>query len=535
MTDHPSQLPSSIKQDNLMLNRTLIFSLCIMAALLVASCTNSTSPDLEDSLDLFAGLEAITEAQQTNVTINKGTAATDGYFTIQIDNIDDTPLLAPGVHEAWCLEWNKNLRSNGDVHQWVKWFSTGDNDTWKPLNYLFSIRGELQASDPDLTFRDLQAVVWVLAGEMGIAPAFDVLNLQAERIPARLRNGSELAIDREKVANIAKRVMQEAPEATGVAAGTVAQTAADQQDTYTPPGSLIKSTVVDEAARTITIFIDAGDGNTITDIDLPGLEGFAGGTIMDGGLNLQTATLLLESDGSDTYSYAVTVVNSINQESSVVVADQLWPPLFALADNGVTIACPTAPIGSFGEVNGVTYEAVDNALLRTRRDEGADLTTLCTTMVTNMSNLFANMFGFNEDISSWDTGNVTVMNGMFLEAASFNQPIGEWDTGNVITFLNMFVGAGSFNQPIGNWDTGNAVGMQGMFARAASFNQPIGNWNTRNVTDMLNMFFRATTFNQNLSGWCVNQITSVPSNFDDGASDWTLPNSRPNWGAPCTP
>ena len=141
------------------------------------------------------------------MTINRGTAATDGYFTIQIDKIDETPLLAPGVHEAWCLEWHKNLRSNGDVHQDVKWFSTGGNDTWKPLNYLFSIRPQLQAHDPDLTFRDIQAVVWVLAGEMSIAPEFDVLNLPVNRIPSRLRNGSELAIDREKVASIARLVM----------------------------------------------------------------------------------------------------------------------------------------------------------------------------------------------------------------------------------------------------------------------------------------------------------------------------------------
>jgi len=309
-----------------MLRNTIFLSLCFMAILLVASCTNSTSPNLEESLDLFAGLEVIPEAQQTNVTINKGTNATDGYFTIQIDNIDATPLLAPGVHEAWCLEWQKNLRSNGDVHQEVKWFSTGNNEKWKPLNYLFSIRQELQADDPDLTFRDIQAVVWVLAGEMGIAPEFDVLKLPVDRIPSRLRNGSELAIDREKVASIARRVMEEAPEAVGVPSGTVAQTAADQQDTYTPPSSLIKSTVVDETARTITILVDAGDGNTITELDLPGLEGLTG-SVIEGGPGLQTATLLLESDGSDTYSYAVTVVNSIHQESSVVVTDQLWPPL----------------------------------------------------------------------------------------------------------------------------------------------------------------------------------------------------------------
>jgi hypothetical protein len=218
-----------------MINKTLsVWALVCAAIIFLSACQDNVSPNLEESLDLFAGLEVITEAQQTNVTINRGTNPTDGYFTIQVDNIDDTPLLAPGVHEAWCLEWNKNLRSNGDVHQDVKWFSTGDNDTWKPLNYLFSIRPELQANDEDLTFREIQAVVWVLAGEMGIAPDFDVLNLPVDRIPSRLRNGGELAIDREKVAAIAKRVMQEAPTATGIAPGTVAQTAEDQQDMYTP-------------------------------------------------------------------------------------------------------------------------------------------------------------------------------------------------------------------------------------------------------------------------------------------------------------
>ena len=168
------------------------------------------------------------------MTINRGTQPTDGYFTIRVDGVDDNPILAPGTHEAWCLEWHKNLRSNGDLHTEVKWFDTDDNDTWKPLNYLFSIRHELQADDPDLTYRDLQAVVWVLAGEMGIAPTFDVLTLPVDRIPARLRNGTELAIDREKVAGLAQRVMQEAPEASGFAPGVVAQTAEDQQDMYTP-------------------------------------------------------------------------------------------------------------------------------------------------------------------------------------------------------------------------------------------------------------------------------------------------------------
>jgi len=388
-----------------------------MAALLVASCTNSTSPEIEDSLDLFSGLEAISEAQNTNVTINRGTDTTDGYFEITVEGVDANPFLAPGAHEAWCLEWHKNLRSNGDVHSDVKWFSTGDNDTWKPLNYLFSIRQQLQAEDPDLTFRDLQAVVWVLAGEMGIAPAFDVLNLPVDRIPSRLRAGDELAIDREKVASIAKRVMQEAPEVTGLPSGVVAQTAADQQDTYTPPAiqvptlnqtvdfdqrtlvltihaganatleaieftNLVNLQIVevvggtfsgftvtpastsevevklaavdlsslnfqyfveitnsrsevteygeiglsslDTAARTFTVLLDAGSGNTLTDIDLTGTTGL-NASIIDGGFGFQSATILFVSNGSDSFTFALKAVNDKHQVFDFGQISLTWP------------------------------------------------------------------------------------------------------------------------------------------------------------------------------------------------------------------
>jgi len=50
---------------------------------------------------------------------------------------------------------------------------------------------------------------------------------------------------------------------------------------------------------------------------------------------------------------------------------------------------------------------------------------------------------------------------------------------------------------------------------------------------MTSMFRDSIKFNQDLSGWCVSQIGSRPTTFDSGASSWVLPNSRPDWGAPC--
>ena len=60
----------------------------------------------------------------------------------------------------------------------------------------------------------------------------------------------------------------------------------------------------------------------------------------------------------------------------------------------------------------------------------------------------------------------------------------------------------------------------------------IGSWDDVSsvtlVSRMNYMFNEATSFNQNLSGWCVSLITTEPSNFDTGATSWTL--ARPVWG-----
>src|SRR6056297_4346147 len=115
--------------------------------------------------------------------------------------------------------------------------------------------------------------------------------------------------------------------------------------------------------------------------------------------------------------------------------------LFNRAENEITIVCTGASLGDKGQVDGVTYEAVDNDLLRTRRDEDADLTTLCTTLVTDMSELFLRdepSTAFNQDISGWDTGNVTTMKKMFAGQTAFNQDIGSWDNKNVTTLYGMF-------------------------------------------------------------------------------------------------
>lgn len=179
-------------------------------------------------------------------------------------------------------------------------------------------------------------------------------------------------------------------------------------------------------------------------------------------------------------------------------------PLFYLSENGITCKCENANVGDIGVINGIEYEAVDRDLLIQRRDEGADLTRVCTSLVTDMSEMFM---------------------GDYFYPYQFNQPIGNWDMSNVTNMRSIFFGS-HFNQPIADWNVSNVTNMEYMF-RNSSFNQGIGSWDVSNVTNMVEMF-RESGFNQDISGWCVSNIPSEPQGFSQGAP--LTPENKPVWG-----
>ena len=151
---------------------------------------------------------------------------------------------------------------------------------------------------------------------------------------------------------------------------------------------------------------------------------------------------------------------------------------FLMSPSSGTVFYIGTTVGATGILEGVTYTSVDNTTLSAMDPATDDYTTVVTSLVTDMNGMFFLAESFNQDISSWDVSNVTSMSFMFRNAVAFN---------------------------------GN-----------------INNWDVSNVTDMNGMFFYAESFNKDLSGWCVTNIATEPTNFDTGATSWTLP--KPIWG-----
>jgi len=151
--------------------------------------------------------------------------------------------------------------------------------------------------------------------------------------------------------------------------------------------------------------------------------------------------------------------------------------------------------------NGIRNETIFAGIL-----DGSLL--VCTTLVSNMLNLFLNQATFNGYIVNWDTSNVAVMANMFSGASAFNQPIGAWNTSSLENAVEMFEGAIAFDQDISGWNTGNVITMDGMFLAANSFNQYLGDWDIGKCINMSAMF-QTSVSGQGLS--CENYTDTIVS------------------------
>jgi len=195
-----------------MVTRKLLafLGMLLLGALYFSACQNNVNTTLEDSIAPYLELQAIGEAQNATMVVNPGaTHGLNSYFAFEIRNVKSNGLVHEGLTEGWCLEWNKPMSQNNDVHTGIEMYNTFGSSTWKPANYLMNIKNELHINDPELTYREIQVALWSLIEE----PRFDLDQvLKNGEMPTRLMRNGQPNFNVEKVKEIVNRVRSEVSE-----------------------------------------------------------------------------------------------------------------------------------------------------------------------------------------------------------------------------------------------------------------------------------------------------------------------------------
>lgn len=197
------------------------------------SCTNSltgSEPDLSESLEPVEEVQLIPGGENATITVNKN--RNEAYFSIQFSNISANNVIENGTKEAWCIYWTKSIDSNNGIYNGIKLYSTDLVEKWKPVNYLLNIRQELKNSDPDLTYRDFQIVLWSLRAN----PEFKLDNVAIEDLPSVFRTeDGQRNFNTEKVKQILDIVeagYKDFSFSSGTKFAVIAETPADVQTVF---------------------------------------------------------------------------------------------------------------------------------------------------------------------------------------------------------------------------------------------------------------------------------------------------------------
>ena len=261
----------------------------LFAAILfyTAACENTVNNSFEESIAPYVELEAVEGATNTTFTIHKGDAkGMNSFFAFDVSDVSNSTIVKEGLTEGWCLEWNKPITSNGDVHRGIDNYSTYGSETWRPLNYLLSIKNRLIAEDPAITYKEIQVSIWSLIEE----PRFDLDEVLASgNMPTSMMSDGQPNFSIEKVNAIVEKVRLEnstytyspnSPYLIFAHTGDDSQNGGfltcDNPDTefcegfYTISGSVFIDTNEDEiknavesGAQNVTISITDSHGNTI--------------------------------------------------------------------------------------------------------------------------------------------------------------------------------------------------------------------------------------------------------------------------------
>jgi len=188
-----------------MINKAVIF---LSLILYLAACSDITNDSLQfnEELQVFTDLEPVPGTSDLVLNLKRGQdVGVDSWFVFNFRDIEEGAILPNGEMKGWCVEWNKPIQANNTDHTNINALSTLNNEKWKDLNYFLNIMDELQEADSELTFRDMQAVIWSLIG----IPEFNLDELSDADLPTRLLDANGIAaFSREKVNEIVGSVKE---------------------------------------------------------------------------------------------------------------------------------------------------------------------------------------------------------------------------------------------------------------------------------------------------------------------------------------
>ena len=119
-------------------------------------------------------------------------------------------------------------------------------------------------------------------------------------------------------------------------------------------------------------------------------------------LILLSILLVSFSASSDKHLYKINM-SETNTGSTILVGDY--------ESSGESVVYPKCGVSDIR----ITFDQ-----LRTKIENGEDVTTVCTDAITSMYDLFYEIENFSQDISNWDVSNVTEMDWMFEYTINFS-------------------------------------------------------------------------------------------------------------------
>lgn len=214
------------------LPRYTLFVVVCAALLVTIACeevADHNRNEISDSLEPIEDVAKILGAENATLVVEKSDAS---YFNLEFQDIESNDVIANGISEGWCIDWQTPIDSNGGRYENITLYSTFRVEKWRALNYLLNVKDDLLQSDPDMTWQEIQLLIWSLRGY----PKFDLNEIPIEDLPGRMTTNGEPNFRYERVNEILELVKnnhQKFSYEEGSKYAVIAETPADVQTVIT--------------------------------------------------------------------------------------------------------------------------------------------------------------------------------------------------------------------------------------------------------------------------------------------------------------